>query len=119
MYWRDAQETLEAFMEGDDPDPVRFEATVGGLLRTAQKRGPVHAYGEMVALLCAAGRPKAALNLERLWNRVLEQEGGALVCGYPEGVFQAAEHADVLHQIRQEHAAGRYLGLSAGHAHAH
>lgn len=111
VYWRDAQETLDAFMEGDDPNPARFEATVGGLLRTAQKRGPVCAYGEMVALLCAAGRPKAALNLELLWNRLLDQEGGALVCGYPQAIFQVAEHQDVLHQIRREHAPGRHLGL--------
>lgn len=113
VYWRDAQETLDLFMEGDDPDPARFEATVGGLLRGAQKAGLVHAYGEMVALLCAQGRPKAALSVERLWNRLLDQEGGVLLCGYPEAAFQAVEHADVLHLIRAEHAPGRHIGLPA------
>src|SRR5687768_17281032 len=52
----DAATTLSRFMIGDAPDAAAFDAVVGDLVRRAGAGGrPVRAYGEMVALLWAAG----------------------------------------------------------------
>jgi hypothetical protein len=51
------------------------------MAESKQKR--VMAFGEMVALLCAQGRPGAALRLEWMWNELLKTHNFLLRCGYP------------------------------------
>jgi len=63
----DAEETLASFMVNDWPDKGRFDATVGRVVRDACAHGEaVHAFGEMVALLCTRGLYDAAVQLEAL-----------------------------------------------------
>src|SRR5436190_21092035 len=46
----DARETLSAFMRGDSPDAGRFASVLGPIFdELSEARGPVHAFGEMVA----------------------------------------------------------------------
>ncbi|MEO6320096.1 MAG: MEDS domain-containing protein, partial [Polaromonas sp.] len=68
----DARETLQQFMVKDWPDEVRFFALLGEVIVQASQGGArkLHAFGEMVALLCADGKPQAALQLEHLWNQL-------------------------------------------------
>jgi signal transduction histidine kinase len=81
---RDAAETLAHFMVAGAPDPERFAAVVGEVLAQAAQGGRrVRVFGEMVALLAAAGNHAAALRLEHLWNDLRQTQDFALYCAYP------------------------------------
>lgn len=81
----DAAETLKTFMISERPDPVRFEATIGASIECAARGGrTVRVFGEMVALLWAAGNVTGALALETLWNDMASRRRFFLLCGYPE-----------------------------------
>jgi PAS domain S-box-containing protein len=104
----DAAETLTRFMVNGEPDEIRFTELVGGLLAAAKtsvagETRRVAAFGEMVALLWAAGNPRAAIRLEQLWNDLAKQHSFALRCAYPMGAFDKAEHAETFLQICGEH----------------
>ena|SRR5688572_17626034 len=111
----DAQETLDQFMDGDHPDPERFEENVGrliaSLLEGRENRILIRAYGEMVDVLWKQGRTQAAIRLEILWNRLAQRYGFALLCGYSMGNFFKAtrgfedicrEHTHVITPLAEE-----------------
>ena len=87
----DAQQTLDLFMVDGSPDQERFEASVGRLiaevLEGRENRILIRAYGEMVDVLWKEGKPEAAIRLEMLWNKLAQQHGFALLCGYSMGNF--------------------------------
>src|SRR5436190_7046714 len=69
--WLDAGDLLRSFMVGSVPDPELFHKHVGAIVdRVTNHRPalPVHAYGEMVDVLCKEGNAEAAVRLEELWN---------------------------------------------------
>ena len=102
--WLDAEETLEAFMVDGWPDRRRFETVVGGLVEAACAGGVrVHAFGEMVAVLCARGEYEAALQLERLWNELAHKIEFSLFCGYPWSLFPSAKLKNAFQQVCAEH----------------
>jgi DNA-binding NarL/FixJ family response regulator len=80
----DAAEVLSKFMENAGPSRERFLSTVAPLIRCAEiKHKRVELFGEMVALLCADGRMKAAIELEQLWNELAQTHSFRLRCAYP------------------------------------
>jgi PAS domain S-box-containing protein len=104
VLWLDAEATLATFMVGGWPDPQRFEAVVGSAVAAACAGGiRVHAFGEMVALLCARGLVEAALQLERLWNELAQRIEFSLFCAYPWDQFPSAELANAFQQVCAEH----------------
>jgi hypothetical protein len=87
----DADEMLRLFLIGSRPDPGGFELIIGGLIRRAAAAGrPVRLYGEMVALLWDAGHPRAAIELEGLWNDLGRRVPFSLLCGYPAPAVSGA-----------------------------
>jgi CheY-like chemotaxis protein len=91
----DALETLSKFMIDGSPDPQRFDATIGTIVRRLRQCGRrVHAFGEMVALLWSKGLCNAAIELEQLWNKLASREQFALFCAYPIGVFNEVGNAE-------------------------
>ncbi len=101
---RDAAGTLAAICVDGWPDDARFDAVVGALVRSSRATGaPLHAYGEMVALLCADGRFEAAVRLEQLWNALAEQTTFSLFCAYPWSLFPTVELANSFAAICQAH----------------
>jgi signal transduction histidine kinase len=113
----DAAETLAQFMTNGYPDPRRFADVVGGVIARAGGRYPrVRAFGEMVALLWAEGREDAALQLEKLWNNLVQTHPFPLFCAYPLSGFASAAHAKKLLTICAEHShvipAESYTALS-------
>jgi hypothetical protein len=103
----DAAETLSRFMVAGRPDPARFDEVVGGVIANAVRcsaSGFAFAFGEMVALLCAAGNSAAAVYLERLWNGLALRDRFSLYCAYPLGSLAVEPDADALTQICAEHA---------------
>ena len=104
--WLDAAETLSAFMEGDRPNAELFEATVGSVLArlTSGRSGAmIRAYGEMVDLLWRRGQAGAALELERLWNGLLERYDFQLLCAYADETLGANGDAKALRELCEQH----------------
>ena len=124
----DAEETLARLLVEGWPDETRFRAVIEPVLAAAARSGgPVHAFGEMVALLCAEGRYQAAVRLEQLWNLVAADYRFALFCAYPWRLFPDPAQAEAFEQVcaehgractRTAHGAERELkGRSLEHAH--
>lgn len=84
----DAAEILSTFMESAGPNRERFLQRLGSVIRSAEtgaeiKHKRVVVFGEMVAILCAEGKVKAAIELERLWNELAQTNCFSLRCAYP------------------------------------
>lgn len=80
----DAAQALSTFMENAGPSRERFLSTVAPLIRCAEiEHKRVELFGEMVALLCADGRMKAAIELERLGNELAQTHPVFIRCAYP------------------------------------
>jgi hypothetical protein len=101
----DAQQTLDLFMDGDEPNEQRFESSIGRLVSNMVSGGKdrilIRAFGEMVDVLWKQRRMEAALRLETLWNRLAQQYGFALLCGYAMGNFTRQTRG--FEQICREH----------------
>jgi hypothetical protein len=93
----DARATLDALMLDGRPNAELFDTVVGGVMErmtAARPRARVHAYGEMVDLLCRAGDADGALALEELWNGLATRYQFALFCAYVmEGLLPTSEQA--------------------------
>lgn len=102
----DAEETLSRFMVDGSPDPQRFADVMGRVLHRASADGAVgvRAYGEMVALLCAAGNADAAVRLEGLWNDLAKKHQFSLLCAYPMDVFREEDESRSFHRICEAHS---------------
>ncbi len=95
----DAAETLSRIMDGGWPEDRRFAEVVGGVIALAARGRSrrVRVFGEMVALLWAAGKPEAAIRLEELWNDLVGTGGISLLCAYPmSGFGRAADDRPLL-----------------------
>lgn len=108
LVWLDAADTLSSFTQAGQISPTGFAEQVGGLIRTASNRGgPVHAYGEMVALLWEAGHVVAAIELEELWNRLAHEVSFSLLCAYRQSAVSDPKHAGLLQQVCHLHSCVR------------
>lgn len=102
----DAQQTLDAFMDGDTPSGERFEHVVGGAIDRLATRFPdtsIRAFGEMVDLLWKQGNEAGAIALEELWNELAESRRFALLCGYPLDIFDIDVQRSALPEIIRVH----------------
>ncbi|UGQ48577.1 ATP-binding protein [Massilia endophytica] len=100
----EASHALSQFMVGDWPDEQRFREVVGGLVSKTCARGkPVHAFGEMVAVLCGRGLYDAAVRLEQLWNALREEHRFSLFCAYPWHLFPNQERTLAFQHVCAEH----------------
>ena len=107
---RDAQDMLDLFMVDGQPDEERFEREMQPILAQAPAGRPLHAFGEMVALLCEQGDYDAALALEGLWNNLLTRCGFSLFCAYPWRLFSAHERTHAFQHVCAAHS--RLLGAT-------
>jgi signal transduction histidine kinase len=103
----DARNTLGTFMTGNNPDPVKFNSSIGGLIEQVRRRRPglaIRAFGEMVDVLCRESNPRAAKELEVLWNRIAATERFALLCAYHIRNFGQESQSHRFQSICDEHA---------------
>lgn len=101
----DAAETLACFMIDGQPDATLFDRVVGNLVRrTTQDQRPLRAFGEMVALLCAAGNPAGAMRLEDLWNDLAKTSAFSLFCAYPMKVLRGDTNGAPLMHVCSQHS---------------
>ncbi len=86
----DAERMLTNLLVDGQLDRAQFDAHIAPAVRAlVQRGGPVHAYGEMVDLLWAAGNKEAMLSLESLWGELLHAEPFHLLCGYRLAGFES------------------------------
>jgi signal transduction histidine kinase/ActR/RegA family two-component response regulator len=90
-----AEKTLAQVKKDGHISPARFNEILGGtMLRTALSGRHVRVFGELVALLCAEGNHKAAVQLENLWNDLKLKHRFSLFCAYPmQGFSQSSIEA--------------------------
>jgi len=100
----DAAELLARFVVDGVPDARLFEDIVGSELKRAGAGSRrVRVYGEMVALLWAAGDTAAAIVLEGFWNDLAETHDFALLCAYPMSAFKDAAGVAAFEQVCGTH----------------
>ena len=101
----DAAETLEKFMVDGSPEAGRFTEVIGGLVgQMSHGRPRVRAFGEMVALLWAAGNYTGAIRLEELWNNLQKEHCFSLFCAYPLSSFEGESFGDTLTSVCSSHS---------------
>jgi len=101
----DAEQALGQFMVDGWPDAQRFRETIGATVAAACARGgAVHVFGEMAALLVAAGRHDAAARIERQWDELADTLDFSLLCAYPQA--GAGTSGRPLHRAQAGSAAG-------------
>jgi hypothetical protein len=90
LVFLNAEQTMAQFMIGGQPDWERFERVIRAAVREvrpAPGSEGLRAYGEMVGVLWKARQFAAAIRLEQLWNKLLEQFSFSLYCAYAIDVF--------------------------------
>lgn len=105
----DAREILAKFMIKGLPDRQRFLQSIGTLVWTVKEaawnahRG-VTVFGEMVALLWEDGNTLGALQLESLWNDLLNDRAFHLHCAYSREILQRNPDARLIKALCEEHS---------------
>ncbi|MGH9663546.1 MAG: MEDS domain-containing protein [Bryobacteraceae bacterium] len=102
------RETLARFMVGGEPHWRRFEEAIGAAMRTVQPANGnkgLRVYGDMVGFLWKARQFSAAIRLEQLWNKLLEQSSFSLYCRYGLDAFG------------EDFQAGDFEGILCTHTH--
>ena len=103
----DAGDTLDTFMTGSTLDLPHCEATAEGLLKAAQgnaRPGAIpYLCGEMVDLLCRAGKPECGLQLEQMWNELGLKYDFSMLCVYAMDSFHRVGDAAQFEAICGEH----------------
>jgi len=81
----DAADTLTQVMRGGRPDAGLFDDAVGSAVRAhlVDGGGALQVFCGMSGLLFEQGNVVAALALEQMWNRLLNQTVFDLTCAYP------------------------------------
>jgi PAS domain S-box-containing protein len=100
----EANAVLAQILVNEWPDAQRFDAIVGKIIREASAGGrAVHAFGEMVAILCSQGRYEAAIRLEQLWNGLQGNCSFSLFCAYPWNLFTSRDLLKQFQDVCREH----------------
>jgi MEDS: MEthanogen/methylotroph, DcmR Sensory domain len=120
LLFADAEQTLRRFMLDGEPDWMRFERTIGALIREVRPQhdhGGLRAYGEMVGILWQEGQFAAAIHLEQLWNNMMSAKAFHLFCAYPIDVFGKDFDSETLDPLLCAHThlvpAGRNQDLNS------
>jgi CheY-like chemotaxis protein len=112
----DVHDLLSSFMTDGRPDSVRFEQISGGLIREAIKRnkGEVAVCGECAPILWSEGKFQAAIDIERLWDRLARMYPVHTLCGYTQDHGVDLEKHPSFPRICSHHTAVRGLNSQTG-----
>jgi hypothetical protein len=98
----DASAVLCALTKNGSLREAKFRRLIGEVFDTAMERKqPIRAFGEMVALLWDQGKRREMLALEKYWNKLADEYPMSLYCAYPELHFMMDR--DVAAEIRNCH----------------
>jgi len=105
----DAADALSMVIKNGILDPVRFLELLGGLIMTAadaakDAHGHVAVFGECAHLLCSQGNIEAAIQMEKLGNKLTEIHSVDILCGYAVDRTVNAMDSHTFEQICAEHS---------------
>lgn len=112
----DAREILGAFMRDDRIDRAALMAVMSKLLDGVEGNRPLHAFGEMVALLWDAGNVDAAIELESLWNELGHDRVFSLYCAYSMASLEASGDLAAAKHMCDQHSNVIRLNAPAAYA---
>ncbi|MGH3068732.1 MAG: MEDS domain-containing protein [Streptosporangiaceae bacterium] len=102
----DATRVARHLTRGGRVDLAAFGTQIRpAILAAGEAPGPVRIYGEVVALLWAAGHVNAALEVEELWNELGREIPFSLFCGYPRHLVESSQHQGALAEVCRLHTA--------------
>lgn len=106
----DAADALSTFMRNGKPDPNLFMWAFTDLITTAVKATTVEhprvaIFGECVHLLCEEDNAEAAVQMEKLGNRLLRIQPVDILCGYSVGIGPSDIERDLFQRVCAEHSA--------------
>lgn len=106
----DAADTLSLFMVKGMPDPIRCLELLGDLIITATEaangeRPRVSIFGECVSLLWAQGNVDAAIEVEKLGNKLTRIHNVDILCGYSHSGVEGGMESVTYQRICAEHTA--------------
>jgi hypothetical protein len=96
----DAENVLSKFFKRGKINAKLCRAAILGLLdsitdSTGRTVPGMMVFGEMVAILWQQGHERAALELEKLWNELLNERNFHLHCAYPKPLFASIHSAEI------------------------
>jgi len=106
----DGSKTLEAFLSTTDPDWTGFRRAIQNTLDALATRGDhsggkvIRIYGDMVNELWRKKRTEDAVQLEKLWNEILQDGNAPLFCGYEFDGLDPAAYRNPVNKIGYVHA---------------
>ena len=101
----DANETLARFMVNGWPDLERYDEVIGEIVAKVTARYPrIRVFGEMVALLWAAGKQNAAIYLDEHVNELAKTYGFPILCAYPIGAFSGPAQREPFLEVCSAHS---------------
>jgi PAS domain S-box-containing protein len=105
----DAAELLSLFMAGGHIDERLFASGAKAVFERVNQFGDggtsrICIFGEMVALLWAAGKLEDAILFERLWNQLAVSHTFTLLCAYPIMGFYSESDLELFLRICGEHS---------------
>lgn len=106
----DATATLSLLSVDGVVDSNAFATTLDPLLRATAGGGPVHVFGEMVALLWDHGLVAQAIDLETLWNEAGHRHNFHLLCAYPIAAIEGEDNLGPGKRICDQHSRAVNLG---------
>jgi CheY-like chemotaxis protein len=106
----DAPDTISTLMVNSMVDTVRFMDAFGKLITTAEKAAKrqharVAIFGECAHLLWAQGHVEAAIQDEKLCNRLMKLYCVDILCGYSLGCVEGGMDNHIFQRICAEHSA--------------
>jgi hypothetical protein len=106
----DAADTLSMFMVNGMPDASQFLELLGDLIVTAREAAQhanprVSVFGECVHLLWAEGNTEAAIQMEKLGNKLTQIHDVDILCGYSLGRVENGMDNELFQRICAEHSA--------------
>lgn len=106
----DAAEAFSTFMVNGVPDHDRLLEIFGTLIESCTKAtknegSRVAVFGEGLGLLCAQGKFDAAIDIEKIWNDLLETHDVNTLCAYPLSAFHRVDTEVAFKSICAEHTA--------------
>lgn len=102
----DGHDVLDNLMYAGRPDSEIFDRLIGERVRDMLGRreaARLHVYGELVGILWEQGNEAGAVELERLWNQLIENLPVALYCGYPMHGFDQPVWNDAMESVLATH----------------
>lgn len=105
LVFLDAATALEDLIVDGTINREAFQRVIGDTVRQlGQGARPVCAYGEMVDLLWQSGDITGAIDLEVLWNELIEELQFSLLCAYHSEAAATPEHQHALHEVCRLHS---------------